>query len=302
MTDEHTAGGPESKRRGVVVPVYVIVIVLLILVAQAVALVWPRELAKVAESGPTVDVFGRPTRTPTATFTPLPPTDTPVPTATNTPTPLPPTQTPTDTPVPPTATPEPTDTPVPPTPAPTRPPATRVPPTNTPVPVTLLERIDLDNGEWGTGWAVINYQRGSDGADEPVTVVGDDGNRYKMEIGFLSLPESLAEVNRFWGYGGRGSASWNLIILMRRSIDWVSCSADANVCYESQTNPGQAVLTVQLYFKEHVLKSLLRDYLAGGMMQAARNEYYWEIQNAVYTPICNAVPDKPTIAIRFSRF
>jgi len=303
MTDEQVGGDPGTKRRrGIVVPVYVIVIVVLILVAQLAALVWPREPAKVAEGQPTVDVFSRPTRTPTATVTPVPPTDTPLPTATNTATPLPPTATPTATSIPPTATPEPTDTPVPPTPAPTRPPATPVPPTATPVPVSFLDRIDLDNGEWGTGWAVVNYEPGDEGAPQPPTVIGDDGNRYKMELGFLSSPEALAEINRFWGYGGRGSASWNLILLVRRNVGWISCTDEANVCYESQTNAGQAVLTVQLHFKERVLKSLLRSYLSGGLMGAASNEYYWEIQNAVYNPICGAVPEKATIAIRFTRY
>jgi len=302
MTDEQNSGDPGTKRQGIVVPVYVIVIVILILLAQLAALVWPREGIKVAEAQPTVDVFSRPTRTPTSTDTPVPPTDTPLPTATNTATLLPPTATPTETPVPSTATPEPTDTPIPPTPAPTRPPATRVPPTATPVPAQLLERIDLDNGEWGTGWAVVNYQTTDEGVEAPIVVIGDDGNRYRMEIGFLSMPESLAEVNRMWGFGGRGGASWNLIVFMRESVQWVSCPSEANVCYESKANSGQAVLTVELYFQDRVLESLLRSYLSGGMLGVTRNEYYWEIQHAVYDPICGAVPEKATIAIRFSRY
>ncbi|MGC9359638.1 MAG: hypothetical protein ACP5G7_04575 [Anaerolineae bacterium] len=302
MTDEQNSGDPGTKRRGIVVPVYVVVIVILILLAQLAALVWPREPGKVAEAQPTVDVFNRPTRTPTTTDTPIPPTNTPLPTATNTATPLPPTATPTETPIPPTATPEPTDTPVPPTAAPTRPPATRVPPTATPVPAQLLERIDLDNGEWGTGWAVVNYQTDEEGEEAPIVVIGDDGNRYRMEIGFLSLPESLAEVNRMWGFGGRGGANWNLILFMRESVGWVSCPSEANVCYESNVNSGQAVLTVELYFQDRVLESLLRSYLSGGLMGVTRNEYYWEIQHAVYDPICRAAPEKATIAIRFSRY
>lgn len=300
--DEPTNESSGPRRRGVVVPVYVLVIIALVLVAQLVALLWPREPARVAETAPTVDVFARPTRTATATNTLPPPTDTPVPTATNTATPPPPTEIPTETPVPPTETLEPTQTPIPPTAAPTRPPATAVPPTATPAPVSFLDRIDLDNGEWGTGWAVVNYEPGDEGAPQPPTVIGDDGNRYRMEIGFLSSPEALAEINRFWGYGGRGGASWNLILLVRRNVGWISCTDEANICYESETNAGQAVLTVQLHFKERVMKSLLRSYLAGGLMGSASNEYYWEVQNAIYQPICGAVPDKPTIAIRFQRF
>jgi len=303
--DEQTNESSGSPRRSVAVPVYVLVIVALIVVAQLAALLWPREPARVAEAVPTADVFGRPTRTPTATNTPPPPTETLVPTATNTATPLPPTATPeppTETPIPATETPEPTNTPIPATAAPTRVPATAVPPTATPVAVSFLDRIDLDNGDWGTGWAVVNYDPNDEGAPEAPTVIGDDGNRYRMEIGFLSSPEALAETNRFWGYGGRGSASWNLILLVRRSVGWISCTDEANICYESVTSAGQAVLTVQLHFKERVMKSMLRSYLSGGLMGVASNEYYWELQNAVYQPICGAVPDKATIAVRFSRF
>lgn len=303
--DEQTQGSSGTERRGIVVPVYVLIIIGVILVAQLAALLWPREPSRVAQVGPTADMFGRPTRTPTATNTPIPPTETPVPTATNTATPLPPTATaepPTETPLPATETPEPTATLIPATAAPTRPPATAVPPTATPVQVSFVDRIDLNNGDWGTGWAVVNYDPNDEGVPEPLTVIGDDGNRYKMEIGYLSSPDALDEINRFWGYGGRGGANWNLILLVRRSVGWISCTDEANICYESQTNAGQAVLTVQLHFKERVIKSMLRSYLSGGLMGVTSNEYYWELQNAVYQPICGAVPDKATIAVRFQRF
>lgn len=274
-------------------PIIILVLASLVIIIQLVSLFVPVDGRRLAMGGGGT-VTPRPTRTftptptlrpPTATFTPIPPTPTPVPptntpTQTNTPT-FTPTNTPTDTPVPP------TNTPRPPT-------ATPVPPTPTPVPITVIAPVEVDNGAWGKNGIFVNYQG-------EIWVNGNDGHRYKAELGFWSHPQALAKVQEFWNYGGRGGGNWKMIILMRTSVAWVHCGSDVNVCYQVSTNSGQASFQSEVFLKQHVWESLLNDYLAGGWQAITRNGYYPEVQKAVFDPICKAVPDIPVIGIKFTR-
>ncbi|MFH1085629.1 MAG: hypothetical protein V1772_07690, partial [Chloroflexota bacterium] len=170
----------------------------------------------------------RPTRTPappTATLvaaaTPVPPTATPVASATlvAADTPMPPTATPvpaTETPVPPTDTPAPTDTPLPPSATP-RPPTrapTRRPPTAAPPPVGFLASVGVDNGAFGKEGIYVNYQ-------EQIHATASNGQRYGVELGFLSHPTSLQKVADYWKWGARGGGNWKMIILMRTKVSWM---------------------------------------------------------------------------------
>ena len=247
----------------------------------------------------------RPTRTKTLvpterpTKTPLPPTATP--SLTLTPVPPSPTNTPappTATPVPPTETPVPTDTPtetpVPPTATPVPPTAVPKPPTPVPPPVEVLSSVPVDNGELGKNAIYVND------ASE-VYVSGNDGHRYRAEIGFLSTPESLAKIQEFWGYGGRGGGNWKMIVLLRESVSWIACTSEDNVCWETSVNSGQASFMSKVYLKSHVWTSLLNDYLAGGWQATTRNGHYHDVQASIFMPICNAVPDIPCVGFRFTR-
>jgi hypothetical protein len=252
---------------------------------------------------PTEQDAPRPTRTATLTSTPVPPTET------FTPTPIPPTETP----VPPTETPAPTETPteiptetptetpVPPTATPvppTRPPATAVPATPVPPPpsVEVLDSVPVDNGEWGQEGIYVNYQ---DDAD--IFAYGKDGNRYRVEFGFLSRPESLATVQEYWGYGARGGGNWKMIVHVRTNVGWISCGSDRNVCWEVSVNSGQPSLMSEVYYRQHVWDDLLNHHLDGGWQHVTRSPYYHEIQKSVFDPICGVVPSEPVIGFRFTR-
>ncbi|MBC7235439.1 MAG: hypothetical protein H5T69_06320 [Chloroflexi bacterium] len=269
----------------------------IVLIVQLVALRHPyprhQDSRSAALEGP------RPTRTFTLTATPLPPTEMPTetpvpPTPTFSPTvTVLPTETPTETPVPPTPTSEPpTATPVPPTP--TRRPPTPRPPTPKPAPVEILDSVPVDNGEWGKEGIYVNYE-----AD--IYADGSDGHRYKIELGFLSRPESLAKVQEFWGYGGRGGGNWKMIIRVRTQVNWVSCGGDKDVCWQVSTSSGQSSLMSEVYYKQHVWESLVNHHLAGGWQNVTRSPYYHEIQKSIFEPICGATPDIPVIGFRFTR-
>lgn len=147
---------------------------------------------------------------------------------------------------------------------------------------------------------LFKYQQDEDDG-EVVYVKGSDGHRYRVQMGFLSSPESLAEVQEYWSYGGRGSANWSMIILLYSEINWVSCPSGKNVCWESSVNSGQAVLTAHVYYRSAVWQSLINDYLAGGIWQETKNAYYQDIQKSIFDPICGSVPDYPTVGFIFTR-
>ncbi|MEA3407208.1 MAG: hypothetical protein U9R48_03910 [Chloroflexota bacterium] len=274
---------------------------LVVVIIQIVSLFLPRRGSRVA----TVPTFTRrPPPTFTLTPTVIPPTVTATETATSTATrpptetPVPPTatNTPTNTSVPPTDTPEPTDTPIPPTDTPVRPTATPRPPTATPMPVTVLNTVPIDNGEWGENSIYCSVA-------EEKWIKGSDGHQYRVGLGFLSRPESLSRVQDFWGYPGRGGANWKMLIKVKAHQSWTSCPSDRDVCYETSIWSGQATVNCEVYLQDRVWTSLLNDWIAGGWQATTHNEYYQDVQAAVFKPMCNCdkVPAIPCVGFTFAR-
>jgi hypothetical protein len=305
MATDHsdTSLPPHSRRTlGFILPYILAGIIILVVIGQLVALSQtPRiiDTAMLAATGtvlyptrpstptriasPTQTASPFPTITPTSMPTTLPPptnTPIPVPTATNTMLPLPTTAVPTET-----ATPS----------------ITPLPPTLTPVPLTVLERIDIDNGSWGKRQIIVNYEIDASGGDQ-FYVTGTDGYRYRVKMGFLSSAEALAKTQEYWTFGGRGSANWGMVIQVRKQIaDWYLCAATSGVCHVSWINSGQAVLFTDIYLRDAVWKSLLNDYLTGGILRPTTSTYYYEIQKAIFDPICHLTPPIPCIGFIFTR-
>jgi hypothetical protein len=295
-----------------------LVLIVLIVVVQVIGLALP------ARSDPSVggDLSAlpvRPTRTatPTASLsaTPVPPTATPAPSATPLPataTDLPPSPTPTatlaatETPAPTATPPAPaaTSTPIPPTAVPA-PPATAAPtatPVPTAAPLSLLTRVEVNNGEWGTNHIYVRYDNPEGDEISDLRVKASDGHTYRAEMGFLSRSQSVSQVQAHWGYAQRGGANWRGFVRLYDSVNWMTCSAEANVCYEIDEDPAQAAITSQVYIKPHVLESLANDYLSGGIEATTRNPHYWEIQNAIFRPIIDiAPPSAPCVGFQFVR-
>jgi hypothetical protein len=258
-----------------------------------------------------ITLAARPTRTATATGTPVPPTATPTATTTRIPptaTPVPPTPTATATAAPETPTPTATETPRPTNTRavtaapPTAIPPTARPPTATTAPVTFLTAVEIDNGEWGKNAIYVRYDGAPAEDISDILIKGTDGGTYRAELGFLSRASSLARIQEYWSYARRGGANWKGFVRLYDTVNWISCSASAAVCYQKDENPAQAAITSQLYIKQHVWESLLKDYLANGMLATTGNGYYQEIQNAVFRPIIDiAPPGDPCIVFRFVR-
>jgi hypothetical protein len=276
----------------------VMVLAGLVLIGQLAALLFlPKATPQAEKVAAAVEV--RPTRTHTATATPLPPTATPIP-PTATVTPVPPTATsvpPTNTPEPPTATPEPptaTSVPKSATPVPPRP--TAVPPKPTAAPVAVLESIPVDNGTFGKEGIYVNYQ-------EAIYAQASNGQRYRCEIGFLSSPSALQRAQEWWTWAARGGGNWKMILLMRSKVTWNHCGSGDNICNQTSVNAGQSSFQVELYIKPHVWESLLNDYIRGGQAAVQGNGYYKQIQEKVFKPICGAcgTPDVPIIGFKFTQ-
>jgi len=212
-----------------------------------------------------------------------------------------PTTRPTNTSVTPTASSEPTAAPEPtaasaePTAAPE---PTAVPPTPAPTaaPLGITQQIDVDNGEWGTGFILFKFA-----ADEEFYVQGPDGHRYRPFMGFLTSPQAIAKAQDMWTWAGRGSANWRMIVELREQVGWVSCSSSARVCWEESVHSGMASITSQVYLHKDQWSELIGAYLAGGVPATTQVSHYNEIQKAVFDPIVRSEPDIATIGFRFER-
>jgi hypothetical protein len=152
----------------------------------------------------------------------------------------------------------------------------------------------VDNGEWGKEGIYVNYE-------DPIFAQGKDGHRYRVEFGFLSRPQSLATVQQYWGYAGRGGGNWKMIVYVRTGVSWISCGSDRNVCWEVSVDSGQPSLMSEVYLRQHVWNDLLDRHLDGGWQNVTRSPYYHEIQKSVFEPICGIVPSEPVIGFRFTR-
>jgi hypothetical protein len=298
MTDQPQSGGP---RRSVNYGIIALGVAALLVIIQLSVMVLSRQEPQVAQVQAT-NTAQRPTRT----NTPVPPTNTPsstpvppTPTRTWTPSPVPPTATPlppTETPVPSTETPTPTNTPKPATPKPK--PPTAVPATATPVPapLTVLQQMELDNGQYGKGWLQVKYE-------DDMYATADNGHRYRLELGLLSSSKAQKRIQDFWGYGARGSANWTMTIMVYEEVNWTSCDSSDNICAEGATKSSQANFTARLYLKPKVWKSLLNDYNNGGLNATFSNGYYDDIQEKIFNLMCNCdvEPEFACIGFKFTQ-
>ncbi|HUV93693.1 MAG TPA: hypothetical protein VMX14_02525, partial [Anaerolineae bacterium] len=246
------------------------------------------------------------TQTAAAASQPSPTATTPVPSPTSTsePTPVPPTATlvpDTATPVPPTNTPRPpTSTPVPPTetsvlPTPTRrpPTPTPIPPTPTPVPLAVIYGVQVDNAEFGKG--TISFEN----RDPPW--IGIPGAQYVGEIGFLSNPEAMAEIQRVWSHRVYGGGNWRVLVVVRKQVGWVSCPASQATCAEDKVDGTQVIITHEVYMQPDVWASLLNDFLRGGLSATTQNPHYEDVQRMIFESYCSVVPEKPCIGFGFKQ-
>ncbi|HHX44879.1 MAG TPA: LysM peptidoglycan-binding domain-containing protein [Chloroflexi bacterium] len=201
-----------------------------------------------------------------------------------------------DTPAPPTA--EPTEAPTEPTPVPPTAEPTAVPPTPAPTaaPLGITQQIDVDNGEWGTGFILFKFA-----GDNEFYVQGPDGHRYRPFMGFLTAPEAIAKAQEIWTWAGRGSANWRMIVELREEVGWVSCPGDARVCWEESVHAGMASITSQVYLHKDQWAELIGAYNAGGVPATTQVSHYNEIQKAVFDPIHGVEPGMATIGFRFER-
>ncbi|MFP3895486.1 MAG: hypothetical protein ACLFV5_01425 [Anaerolineales bacterium] len=291
--DDRESRGSDGMNRKLL---YVLVgVAIVVAIVQVVSLFLPQRASRVA-TVPTLTRRPRPTVTFTPTEVPPTPTETltPSPTATS----LPPTatNTPTETTVPPTDTPEPTDTPMPATDTPVQPTATPQAPTATPAPVTVLESVPIDNGEWGENNIYCNVT-------EEKWVEGSDGHQYRVGLGFLSRPESVARIQDFWSYAARGGGNWKMVIEVRAEQAWTDCPSDRDVCYQTSVSPGEPRVSLEIYLQDRVWSSLLNDWISGGWQATTNNQYYQEVQAAVFKPMCNCdeVPAEPCVGFTFAR-
>lgn len=177
-----------------------------------------------------------------------------------------------------------------------------MPPTATPAPVSFLTAVEIDNGEWGKSAIYVRYDGAPAEDVSDILVKGADGGTYRAEMGFLSRASSLARIQEYWSYAQRGGANWKGFARLYDAVNWMNCSGQAHVCYQKDENPAQAAITSQIYIKPYVWESLLKDFLAGGMLATTGNGYYYEIQNAVFRPIIDiAPPGEPCVVFRFVR-
>ncbi len=165
-----------------------------------------------------------------------------------------------------------------------------------------MTSVEVDNGEWGKGNLFVRYDNPVDSELSDIRVKASDGHTYRGEMYFVSSPTARARIREYWSYAQRGGANWQGFVRIYDSVNWITCSGTANVCYEQDENPAQASITSQLFLRPHVWESLANDYLAGGWQATMRNGYYREIQNAVFRPIVDIEPpSEPCIAFRFVR-
>jgi len=165
----------------------------------------------------------------------------------------------------------------------------------TAAPVQVLSNIPISNGDAGQGVIWVEHLAS-------IFVNGADGHRYRAELGFLSSPEALNEVQRLWTAAGRGGANWRMRIQVRDRVSWVACTADANACYDNlSTDNVQALFSMQVYLKDHVWQALLNDHLQGGWRATTQNQYYGAVQEAIFTPMANQKANVPCIGFTFTR-
>lgn len=157
----------------------------------------------------------------------------------------------------------------------------------------VVNAVEVDNGQWGRNTIHIEHLQG-------IFANGADGHRYQAQLGFLSGAASQAAIQACWTQAGRGGANWKGTIQVRLDQSWVLCTGEKNTCWDNREEGGGS-LRYQIYFRDYVWQSLLNDYIAGGMAATALNQYYYDVQAAVFDPICGSVPDTASMGFIFTR-
>jgi hypothetical protein len=136
---------------------------------------------------------------------------------------------------------------------------------------------------------------------QSIFVNGGDGHQYRAELGFLSSPSSLAEIQRLWSAAGRGGANWSGVIQMRDQVTtWAACTADKHACSDN-FNAENGEFTMQAYIRDYVWLSLLGSHQQGGWQATTQNEYYAAVQDAIFKALTGGTPTAPCLGFTFTR-
>jgi len=166
-------------------------------------------------------------------------------------------------------------------------------PTAEPAP-EVLNSVPVSNGEYGQNVIWIEHRNA-------IFVQGGDGHRYKAELGFLSTNEAAQGIQACWDAAGRGGANWKMRIVVRADQSWVMCTSEDPSCNDNfRVNPPDEVYE-EVFFQGYVWQSLLNDYLVGGLTAATQNEYYADVQWAVFEKLCDDALEEACLGFHFDR-
>jgi hypothetical protein len=141
---------------------------------------------------------------------------------------------------------------------------------------------------------------------EPISVVGGDGRRYQVDVGFLSTSEALAAIQDRWAAKGLGGANWRGIVQLFDSAEAMSdteCPPGRNVCVgdEELYQAPRAELVYPVHVRDYVWQSLLDDYLARGLQGVLQNPFYGELQSGIFGWLGGSRPNTPSVGVVFER-
>jgi len=159
--------------------------------------------------------------------------------------------------------------------------------------VSVVYGMQVDNAEFGKG-SITFENRGE-------TWIAVPGAQYVGEMGFLSSPEAMAEVQRVWNHRTYGGGNWRGLVVVRMKVGWVACPASATTCYEDQVSADEGLITHQIYLHPDVWVSLVNDYRAGGLSAVIKNPHYEAIQKVVFESYCSITPQVPCIGFSFKK-
>ena len=160
------------------------------------------------------------------------------------------------------------------------------------MPLAIVFGLEVDSAQYGKG-SITFENRGK--------WVAAGAARFVGEIGFLSSPETAAEVQRVWDHRQYGSANWRVLVIVRREIDWVSCPPDTPMCREDKIWGDQALIRREIYLHENVWSSILNDYLVGGLSATTKNPHYEAIQKLIFEEYSSITPAIPCIGFKFTK-
>jgi len=156
----------------------------------------------------------------------------------------------------------------------------------------VIYGVEVDNAEFGKG-SITFENRGK--------WIAVPGAQYVGEIGFLSNPEAVAEIQRVWGHRLYGGGNWKVLVVVRKQVGWVSCPASEATCSEDKIDGNQGLIQHEVFLRDDVWLSLLNDYLAGGLAATRSNSHYEAIQKLIFESYCSITPEVPCIGFSFKK-